>query len=107
MDPLKFEITMPRDFEERLFKRIAEMIESSFGRMKPSLDSGEKTSTDLISRLKVAELFGVSLTTIDKWRKCRILPAEIKIGSRVYFSEKALEELLRNKTKFLREYGTR
>lgn len=106
MEDLRIEISMPKEFEERLFRRIEEVIESTLVKLRLPSNSMESVSTDLISRRKVAELFGVSLTTIDKWRKFRLLPAEIKQGSRVYFPKQALEELLRNKTKFLRDHGS-
>ena len=35
----------------------------------------------LISRLEVAKLFGVSKTTIDKWRRARILSAPLHLQS--------------------------
>ncbi len=54
-------------------------------------------SPTLISRLQVAALFGVSKTTIDKWRRFRILPPEVKIASRVYFYKEQIMELVKQR----------
>jgi len=54
-------------------------------------------STTLLSRLQVAALFGVSKTTIDKWRRFRILPPEVKIASRVYFYKEQIMELVKQR----------
>ena len=40
--------------------------------------------TPLISRIEVARLFGVSKTTIDKWRRHHVLPPVIKISQMRY-----------------------
>jgi predicted DNA-binding transcriptional regulator AlpA len=64
-----------------------------------------KDATLLYNRLEVAKLFGVSSTTIDKWRRFRILPPSIKIASRVYFYQHQIQEFIkqreRNPDKFL------
>lgn len=57
--------------------------------------------TELISRVKVAEMFGVSTTTIDKWRKFKFLPKGIKQCSRVYFLKAEIIELLKSKQRFI------
>lgn len=54
-------------------------------------------SPTLLSRLQVAALFGVSKTTIDKWRRFRILPPEVKIASRVYFYKEQIMELVKQR----------
>ncbi len=43
------------------------------------------TSNDLINMKEVAALYKVSLVTIHKWRKHKILPPTIKKGGRVFF----------------------
>ena len=50
----------------------------------------------LFSRLYVAKLFGVSVTTIDKWRNFNILPPSIKIASRVYFNKSKILAMLKS-----------
>ena len=42
-------------------------------------------SNDLITMKEVAALYKVSLVTIHKWRKHKILPPTIKKGGRVFF----------------------
>ena len=42
-------------------------------------------SSDLITMKEVSALYHVSLVTIHKWRKHKILPPTIKKGGRVFF----------------------
>jgi predicted DNA-binding transcriptional regulator AlpA len=72
---------------------ISDVIHQKMSTYK-SLDEGDDPSRSLISRLEVAKLFGVSKTTIDKWRRSKILPPIIKIASRVYFQKDQILELL-------------
>ena len=51
----------------------------------------------LISRLEVAKLFGVSKTTIDKWRRARILPPIIKMSSRIFFDKEQIMEVVKRR----------
>jgi len=67
-------------------------------KLKPT-DNQKVTETkedELYSRLYVAKLFGVSVTTIDKWRNFKILPPEIKIASRVYFNKSKILAMLKS-----------
>ena len=66
-------------------------------------DKPDEPVTELISRKKVAEMFGVSTTTIDKWRKFKFLPKGIKQCSRVYFLKVEIIELLKSKQRFIQE----
>lgn len=52
---------------------------------------------ELITRKEVAQLFGVSLVSIDKWRKHGILPKTIKQSGRTYFLRKEIIELINTK----------
>jgi predicted DNA-binding transcriptional regulator AlpA len=69
------------------------------------IESKPEPSKPLYSRLEVAALFGVSRTTIDKWRRYRILPPAIKIASRVYFKKEQITDFLalreRNPERFM------
>ena len=72
---------------------IAELLDEKL----PPVNQQSMLNNDcatLYSRLEVAKLFGVSKTTIDKWRRRRILPPIIKIASRVYFQKDQILELL-------------
>jgi predicted DNA-binding transcriptional regulator AlpA len=76
---------------------LKQLIKGTFEESISQLVNQTKTSqqkTELISRLKVAQLFGVTKTTLDKWRRYGILPPEIKIGSRVYFNSDQIETLI-------------
>ena len=61
----------------------------------------EESVPELVSRKKVAEMFNVSTTTIDKWRKFKLLPKGIKQCSRVYFLKSEIVELLKKKQEFV------
>ena len=66
----------------------------------------EKISeSNVISRLEVAKLFGVSKTTIDKWRRSKILPPIVKIASRVYFRRDQIIDLLQRKQRILDSFN--
>lgn len=86
---------------------ISEEVTNYLKRMTPmELEPREKLDepvTELISRKKVAEMFGVSTTTIDKWRKFKFLPKGIKQCSRVYFLKVEIVELLKSKQRFIQE----
>ena len=74
---------------------IEEVLEEKL-RPVPSLPE-VSNGTPLISRIEVARLFGVSKTTIDKWRRHHVLPPIIKIASRVYFYKDQIQEYLKKR----------
>ena len=75
---------------------IADVIDE---KLRPEKEQESKPidSRPLYSRLEVASLFGVSRTTIDKWRRHRVLPPAIKIASRIYFYKDQIIELLKKR----------
>jgi len=75
---------------------ISDVLDQKMGTHK-SPDERDDPSRALYSRLEVAKLFGVSRTTIDKWRRSKILPPIIKIASRVYFQKDQILELLKKR----------
>ena len=75
---------------------IADVLDEKLSPVKPQ----ENVQTDpaaLYSRLEVAKRFGVSTTTIDKWRRCNILPPPVKIASRVYFYKDQITEYIKRR----------
>lgn len=87
-----------------LRKLIADVLDEKFKPVKEQ----EKVQIDpeaLYSRIEVANLFGVSKTTIDKWRRHGILPPIVKFASRVYFYKveiiEAIKRRHRNPERFL------
>ena len=48
---------------------------------------------ELIPKKTVAQMYGVSLVTIQKWVNKGILPNPIKLGGRVYFRETDLRNM--------------
>ncbi len=83
---------------------ISEVIEEKLLKIASETKEAKKEAS-LISRLAVAKLFGVSKTTIDKWRRHKILPPAIKISSRVYFNKDEITLMFNrrknNPTKYL------
>jgi len=75
---------------------IADVIDEKL-RPEKAQESKPFDSRPLYSRLEVASLFGVSKTTIDKWRRHRVLPPAIKIASRIYFYKDQIIELLKKR----------
>lgn len=75
---------------------IAEVVGDQLAQVVHTPTDSTESPT-LISRLQVAALFGVSKTTIDKWRRFRILPPEVKIASRVYFYKEQIIELVKQR----------
>ena len=81
---------------EELKDLLLEAFEGLYSR-KNAKEANPKNEANLYSRLEVAKLFGVSNTTIDKWRRSKILPPIIKIASRVYFQKDQILELLKKR----------
>lgn len=75
---------------------IAEVVGDQLAQVVHTPTDSTESPT-LISRLQVAALFGVSKTTIDKWRRHRVLPPAIKIASRIYFYKDQIIELLKKR----------
>lgn len=75
---------------------LEEIIEEKLNVLKSSIQ--ESTSfTKFMSRQEVADLFKVSLVSIDKWKKHGILPKPIKQSGRVYFLREEIEQLIQDK----------
>ncbi|MBK9192728.1 MAG: helix-turn-helix domain-containing protein [Crocinitomicaceae bacterium] len=52
---------------------------------------------DLIPRRDVAKLFGISLVTLAKWARLKILPKPIKKGGRVFYLRSQINESIKPK----------
>jgi predicted DNA-binding transcriptional regulator AlpA len=75
---------------------IADVLDEKLTPVMPQANV-ETDPAALYSRLEVAKRFGVSTTTIDKWRRFRILPPEVKIASRVYFYKEQIVECIKRR----------
>lgn len=84
--------------KSELQELISEVIDVKLNRLKTSQEIPTPEGA-LVSRLEVAKLFGVSNTTIDKWRRYNILPPVVKIASRVYFKKDQILEVIKRKQK--------
>ena len=50
-----------------------------------------------MTRQEVADLFGVSLVSVDKWKKHGILPTPIKQSGRTYFLRMDIDKMIKDK----------
>ena len=75
---------------------IADVLDE---KLKPVMTQGNVKAdpSALYSRLEVAKRFGVTTTTVDKWRRFKILPPEVKIASRVYFYKEQIVECIQRR----------
>lgn len=53
-----------------------------------------KKEMELLSRKAVAKTFGISLVTLNKWKKLGLLPKPIKQGGKVLFIKSEIEDLI-------------
>ncbi|MCX6180711.1 MAG: DUF3853 family protein [Bacteroidetes bacterium] len=53
-----------------------------------------KKEIELLSRKAVAKTFGISLVTLNKWKKLGLLPKPIKQGGKVLFVKSEIEDLI-------------
>jgi len=60
--------------------------------------SKETTTTSLLTRKDLAQMFGVTLTCIDNWRKKNLAPSEIRIGTNIFYKKETVEKFLEEKT---------
>lgn len=75
----------------KLMREEFEAIQSSI-----NYTSEEEDLSELLSRKQVAEYFGVSLVTINKWVRTGVLPEPIKRGKRVFFKLTDLKKNVNN-----------
>jgi predicted DNA-binding transcriptional regulator AlpA len=54
---------------------------------------------DLIPRVEVAKLFGISLVTLAKWARLKILPKPVKLGGRVFYVREQINALIKSKVR--------
>ncbi len=78
---------------------ISEVIQTKLELLKEVGSTLNHSKTpELITRKEVAQLFGVSLVSIDKWRKHGVLPKTIKQSGRTYFLRTEIIELINTKS---------
>jgi predicted DNA-binding transcriptional regulator AlpA len=77
---------------------ISEVIDAkllSMHEIKATLPKAELPK--FMTRREVADLFGVSLVSVDKWKKHGILPPPIKQSGRTYFLRKDIDKMIEDK----------
>ncbi|MDG1056509.1 MAG: helix-turn-helix domain-containing protein [Flavobacteriaceae bacterium] len=84
--------------QSELRRMISDAIDSKISKLREvnSLLIPDK-KTELLTRKEVAELFGISLVTLDKWRRFDLLPRSTKQGGRIYFLKEEIENYIKNK----------
>lgn len=78
--------------EEDLKNLIAEVIAEQNRNNEPVNET--EPLEDLLTRKQVAAYFGISLVTLAKWQRLKILPKRIKRGGRVFYLRSAINENL-------------
>ena len=66
---------------------LRQLIREELETLKVAANSekNDEPLSELMSRKEVADYFGVSLVTLNKWVKKGVLPEPIKRGKRVFF----------------------
>lgn len=77
---------------EELLDKIGELIEKKLSARPP-----DKIDVEHLSRLEVSELLKISLPTLNEWTKLGWLKS-YKIGNRVLYKSKEVEESLQKVT---------
>ena len=56
--------------------------------------AGSRLLSDYVNREQLAEVFGVSVRTIERWVRLRLIPAPLKLGRKSLFHLPAIERAL-------------
>jgi predicted DNA-binding transcriptional regulator AlpA len=75
---------------------LKNLIQDLLNKMQAASPSSAKPEiiNDLISRQETAKLFGISLVTLAKWARLKILPRPIKKGGRVFYRKSEINNSL-------------
>lgn len=76
---------------QQLTETILKGVETQINDLKKSFLP--KEPDDFLTRMEVAKLLKISLTTVHDWMNTNILKA-YKVGNRTYFSRKEIESTL-------------
>jgi hypothetical protein len=78
---------------EKLTETILKGVETQINDLKKNFTA--KEPDDFLTRMEVAKLLKISLTTVHEWSNTSILKM-YKVGNRSYFSRKEIESTLFN-----------
>lgn len=78
---------------QQLTETILKGVETQINDLKKTFTP--KEPDDFLTRMEVAKLLKISLTTVHEWVNTKILKA-YKVGNRTYFSRKEIESTLFN-----------
>ena len=81
---------------QQLTETILKGVETQINDLKKNFTP--KEPDDFLTRMEVAKLLKISLTTVHDWMNTNILKA-YKVGNRTYFSRKEIESTLFNSNK--------
>lgn len=82
---------------EDLAKFFDERLRSGLVKHNLINEVSEKESQKLLPREKVAEIYNISLVTLNKWTKLGIIPKPIKRGKRVFYRELDIQNNINGK----------
>tara|TARA_R110001606_G_scaffold374090_1_gene531746 strand:- start:1014 stop:1301 length:288 start_codon:yes stop_codon:yes gene_type:complete len=88
-DAILLKEVTPQQLTETILKGVETQINDLKKNFKPS------EPDDFLTRMEVAKLLKISLTTVHDWMNTNILKA-YKVGNRTYFSRKEIESTLFN-----------
>ena len=84
---------------EEFQKILDERLELALSRLNQEGEHGEET---LVTRKDISRLFGVSLVTVNAWKKKGLLPYH-RINRRIYFKKSEVLATLENVRKYRRQ----
>ena len=89
-DPIRaYVATLCKEEFEKLYTDYQELRRKQFLEPEKKLTAKDK----YLTRQKLADLFAVSLPTVDNWVKTGLIPA-MRIGSRVFFNRFDVEDAM-------------
>jgi predicted DNA-binding transcriptional regulator AlpA len=71
---------------------VSKLVDDGLSRLTTSQTSIKGKEDDLVPRIEIAREFKISLVTLDKWIKLKLLPKPIKQGGRIYFLRSDISE---------------
>jgi len=77
------------ELEELIAKVVGEKLQHL-----PIKEKKELLTKELITLKEITKIFQITKPTAYKWMKCEILPTPLKIGGKLYFRRKNIEEMI-------------
>ncbi|OFY96735.1 MAG: DNA-binding protein [Bacteroidetes bacterium RIFCSPLOWO2_12_FULL_31_6] len=87
MEQIQFLNVTPNELKQEITKEVINHLDKFFKDFKP------KQPNEYLTRLEVAKMFSVDISTISNWQKSKRLKP-LAIGARVYFLRSDIEQSL-------------